>query len=43
LVVVGVEGGDFGPGSGLSPAVSAAIDEAAVSVIEVVEQAFACA
>jgi hydrogenase maturation protease len=43
LVVVGVEGGDFGPGSELTPAVAAAIDEAAVSVIELVEQAFACA
>lgn len=34
VVLVGVEGGDFGPGFGLSPAVEAAVEGAAARVLE---------
>ena len=43
VMVCGVEGEDFGPGSELSPAVAAAVDKAAVVVFELVEQALVCA
>ena len=43
VVICGVEGEDFGPGSELSPAVAAAVDKAAVVVLELVEQALVCA
>jgi Ni,Fe-hydrogenase maturation factor len=42
-VVVGVEGEDFREGSELSPAVAAAVDRAATSVLELVEEALKCA
>jgi hydrogenase maturation protease len=42
-VVVGVEGEDFGQGSGLSPSVAASVDKAAVCVLELVEEASKCA
>lgn len=35
VLLVGVEGGDFGPGTRLSPAVAAAVPEAAALVIRV--------
>ena len=43
VVICGVEGEDFGPGSELSPAVEAAVDKAAVVVIGLVEEVLACA
>ena len=43
VVICGVEGEDFSPGSALSPAVEAAVDKAAAVVLELVEEALACA
>jgi len=43
VVVVGIEGDDFGHGTGLSAAVGAAVGEAADRVIELIEEAVACA
>ena len=43
VVICGVEGEDFSPGSELSPAVEAAVDKAAVVVIGLVEEVLACA
>lgn len=43
VVVVAVEGAEFGAGVGLSPAVAAAVPEAASRVLEIVEGVTACA
>lgn len=43
VVAVGIEGGDFGNGLGLSPAVSAAVPVAVARVVELVEEARTCA
>jgi hydrogenase maturation protease len=43
VVVVGIEGGDFAKGSGLSPAVNAAIPAAVRRVVELIEEARRCA
>ncbi len=43
VVICGIEGEDFGSGSELSTAVAAAVGKAAVVVLELVEQALACA
>ena len=43
VVLVAVEGAEFGPGRGLSPAVAAAVDEAAARVVEVGLGARPCA
>jgi hydrogenase maturation protease len=43
VVICGVEGEDFGPGSELSPAVEAAVDKAVVVVLGLVEEVLACA
>lgn len=42
-VVIGIEGEDFSQGSGLSPAVAAAVDRAATTVVDLVERALGCA
>ena len=43
VVLVAVEGAEFGPGRGLSPAVAAAVAEAAARVVEVGLEARPCA
>ncbi len=43
VVVVGIEGEDFGKGPGLSPAVSAAVPGAVRKVVELIEEACKCA
>jgi hydrogenase maturation protease len=43
VVVVGIEGGDFGKGKGLSPAVAAAVPAAIGKVVELIEEAQRCA
>lgn len=43
VVVVGVEGADFGPGEGLSPAVAEAVPAAVAVVVELIREAQACA
>jgi hydrogenase maturation protease len=43
VVVVGIEGGDFGKGKGLSPAVTAAVPFAVGKVVELIEEAQRCA
>ncbi len=43
VVVVGIEGEDFGRGTGLSPAVHAAVPVAVASVVELIKEAQACA
>jgi hydrogenase maturation protease len=43
VVVVGIEGDDFGRGSGLSPAVDAAIPVAVQRVVELIREVQACA
>jgi Ni,Fe-hydrogenase maturation factor len=42
-VLVGVEGSDFGLGAELSPAVAAAVQEAADAVLEMIKEAHRCA
>lgn len=41
-VVVGIEGEDFTQGSGLTPSVAAAVDEATAVVVELVKEALTC-
>ena len=43
VIVVGIEGEDFGKGPGLSPAVSAAVPYAVRKVVELIEEARKCA
>jgi len=43
IVVVAVEGEDFGQGTELSPAVASSVDEAANCVIELIWESLACA
>ena len=43
MVVVGVEGGDFSQGIGLSPAVEAAVPAAVLEVARLIEEELACA
>ncbi|HEY5109058.1 MAG TPA: hydrogenase maturation protease [Acidimicrobiales bacterium] len=43
VVVVGIEGSDFGQGTGLSPAVAAAVPRAVETVLRIIEEARACA
>jgi hydrogenase maturation protease len=43
VVLVGVEGSDFGLGAELSPAVAAAVQEAADAVLEMIKEAHRCA
>jgi hydrogenase maturation protease len=43
VVVVGIEGQDFGKGPGLSPAVNAALAAAVCKVVELIEEARKCA
>ena len=43
VVVVGIEGDDFGKGTGLSPAVHAAVPVAVGKVLELIEEPQACA
>jgi hydrogenase maturation protease len=43
VVVVGIEGDDFGKGKGLSPAVAAAVPAAVHKVVELIEEAQRCA
>ncbi len=43
VVVVGIEGDDFGKGPGLSPAVSAAVPAAVHKVVELIREARGCA
>ncbi len=43
VVVVGIEGVDFGQGRGLSPAVDAAIPEAVGIVVDLIKEVYACA
>jgi hydrogenase maturation protease len=43
VVVVGIEGDDFGKGQGLSAAVTAAIPRAVSKVVELIEEAQKCA
>jgi len=43
VVVVGIEGEDFGRGTGLSPAVDAAIPAAVRSVVDLIKEVQACA
>jgi Ni,Fe-hydrogenase maturation factor len=43
VVVVGIEGDDFGKGKGLSPAVTAAVPLAVGKVVELIEEAQRCA
>jgi hydrogenase maturation protease len=43
VIVVGIEGDDFGKGPGLSPAVSAAVPTAVHVVVELIEEARECA
>jgi len=43
VVVVGIEGEDFGPGTGLSPAVDAAVPAAVRSVLDMIKEVRACA
>jgi hydrogenase maturation protease len=38
VVVVGIEGQDFGQGEGLSPAVARAVEDAARHVVELIEE-----
>jgi hydrogenase maturation protease len=43
VIVVGIEGEDFGKGPGLSPAVDAAVPLAVSKVVELIEEARKCA
>jgi hydrogenase maturation protease len=43
VVVVGIEGADFGKGQGLSPAVASAVPAAVRRVVELIEAAQRCA
>jgi hydrogenase maturation protease len=43
VIVVGIEGADFGKGTGLSPAVEAAVPVAVRKVVELIEEARECA
>ncbi len=43
VVVVGIEGEDFGRGTGLSPAVEAAVPAAVCRVVDVIKEGRACA
>ena len=43
VVVVGIEGSDFGPGVGLSPPVTAALPDAARRVLDVIAENQSCA
>jgi hydrogenase maturation protease len=43
VVLIGIEGQDFGPGPGFSPGVAAAIPVAAGRVVKVVEELLTCA
>jgi len=43
LIVVGIEGADFGNGRGLSPAVAAALPVAVQTVVAVIEEVHSCA
>jgi len=43
VVVVGIEGEDFGRGTGLSPAVVAAVPAAVRRIVDLIEEVQACA
>jgi hydrogenase maturation protease len=43
VIVVGIEGTDFGKGTGFSPAVDAAIPEAVGVVVDLIKEVYACA
>jgi hydrogenase maturation protease len=43
VVLVGIEGSDFGLGAELSPSVAAAVQEAAYAVLELIKEAHQCA
>jgi hypothetical protein len=43
VIVVGIEGEDFGRGTGLSPAVGAAVELAVKEVVDLIEEVQSCA